>query len=303
MATRVAYAAATSHLNLGGIPNKETYLARGPLRPLFTFAQLQERCPNLRQLNVLLVPKTGSTSLNELVKTACKRPETPHIRVWGSHEVVPSDTCQTASVAMLRNPCERLPSMYRHFEILWGLHRNARLNRHWVQQAPNADVFVSLLRTHWHEVMGNKMLPFVVNNGTTPNVGRSFQSSAQKHDVTLMPQALWFGNMTVALCVTRFEEEVSDLFSAVGCKPIAERYSNHEVNASSDKYTLSPAGCRATRALCSHDAELWDHHCAHGLRSKRLHDIPPVRHPTVPFARGVFDRTANAPLEVTKPGQ
>lgn len=299
-----ATAVAASHLDLAGMPNKEAYLARGPLRPMFTYAQLKQRCPDLGQLNVLLVPKTGSTSLNEMVNVACKRLEPPRIRVWYAHEVVPSDTCQTASVAFLRDPCERLPSMYRHFEILWGLHRNVKLNRHWVQQAPNADVFVSLLRTHWHEVMGNKVLPFVVNNGTTtPNVGRSFQSSAQKHDVTLMPQALWIGNMTVALCVTRFEEEVSALFSAVGCKPMAERYSNHEVNASSDKYTLSPAGCRATRALFSQDAELWDNHCAHGLRSKRLHDIPPVRRPTVPFARGVFARTASAPLGITKPGQ
>jgi len=138
--------------------------------------------------------------------------------------------------------------------------------------------------------MGNKILPFVVNNGTVPKVGSSFWLSAQKHDVTLMPQALWIGNLTVVLCVTRFEEEVSALFSAVGCKPMVERYTNHEVNASSDKYILSPAGCRATQALFSHDAELWDRHCAHGLRSKRLHDIPPVRHPTVPFERGVFEK-------------
>jgi hypothetical protein len=292
MAATVADAstAAATHLDLGGTLNKESYLARGLLRPLSTFAQLQERCPNLGQLNVLLVPKTGSTSMGEMVKVACKRLEAPHIRVWSSHEVVPSDTCHTASVAMLRDPCERLPSMYRHFEILWSLHRNARLNRHWVQQAPNADVFVSLLRTHWQEVMGNKILPFVVNNGTVPKVGSSFWLSAQKHDVTLMPQALWIGNLTVVLCVTRFEEEVSALFSAVGCKPMVERYTNHEVNASSDKYILSPAGCRATQALFSHDAELWDRHCAHGLRSKRLHDIPPVRHPTVPFERGVFEK-------------
>ena len=54
-----------------------------------------------------------------------------------SHEVVPADSCAGASVAILREPCERLASMYRHFEILWGL----KLHSHWVRHAPDADAF------------------------------------------------------------------------------------------------------------------------------------------------------------------
>ena len=101
--------------------------------PPATLEELRSRCPAQRHLNVLRVPKAGSTSFTEMIGTACGKRDDPS-RAWQlttlhAHEARPADTCDGASVTTLRDPCERLVSMYRHFEILWGL----KLRSHWVK--------------------------------------------------------------------------------------------------------------------------------------------------------------------------
>ena len=260
-----------------------------------------------RLVHVLRVPKAGSTSFFEMLmpclksraastRTGSASSPAPAWRVqtWPSHEVLPTDSCDQLSVAILRDPCDRLVSMYRHFEILWGL----KLHSHWVRNAPDADAFVAQLRAHWSDVLGNGALPITPHfNGSTwarPPIPKSFWTSARKHDAVLMPQKFWVGNYTRVLCLNRFDEDLAAFFGELGCTPPSKpRYSNHEVDANSTKYTLTSTGCAAARELFHEDAELWDAHCA--ARRAGTTAVPLVRHPTVPFARGVPSRAA-APL-------
>ena len=74
---------------------------------------LQERCRGVRRtLNVARVPKTGSTDFLTGL-SACAR--TTVDLLW-DHQAVPPVSCGRASLATLREPCERFVSSYRHLK-------------------------------------------------------------------------------------------------------------------------------------------------------------------------------------------
>ena len=72
---------------------------------------LQQRCPGVR-LGVARVPKTGSTNFLSGL-SACKG--TVIDLLW-DHQAVPPTSCSRASLATLRDPCERFVSSYRHLK-------------------------------------------------------------------------------------------------------------------------------------------------------------------------------------------
>ena len=82
-----------------------------PLRPLPSLEALQRRCPGVR-LSVARVPKTGSTHFLTGL-SACKG--TAVDLLW-DHQAVPPTSCSRASLATLRDPCERFVSSYRHLK-------------------------------------------------------------------------------------------------------------------------------------------------------------------------------------------
>ena len=82
-----------------------------PLRPTASLEALQSRCPGVR-LRVARVPKTGSTNFLTGL-SACKG--TVVDLLW-DHQAVPPTSCSGASLATLRDPCERFVSSYRHLK-------------------------------------------------------------------------------------------------------------------------------------------------------------------------------------------
>lgn len=82
-----------------------------PLRPSRSLEALQQRCPGVR-LGVARVPKTGSTNFLSGL-SACKG--TVIDLLW-DHQAVPPTSCSRASLATLRDPCERIVSSYRHLK-------------------------------------------------------------------------------------------------------------------------------------------------------------------------------------------
>ena len=312
------------------LSGKDAHLA-SHLSPAASLEALQQRCPQHRHLNVLRIPKAGSTSFTEMLSSACGKsrgsnqvvelptsssvsgfslasgggtsPPAPppwSLSTLWAHEVRPADTCDGLSVTVIREPCERLVSQYRHFEILWGL----KLKSHWVRHAPDADAFVGLLRQHWSTIYANPLLPFAnTSDGSLPR--NYLTTGREKHDVTLLPQALWVGNYTYVICLPQLASAMPALTASLRCRRRADfnRYANHEVDpsqAGGRKYTLSPGGCTATRELFRADAELWDRHCARTMGPQHSAGLPygggggdtrrlppPVRKPTVPFARGI----------------
>ena len=210
---------------------KDAHLA-SQLAPAASLDELQRRCPlapdsgGRRHLNVMRVPKAGSTSFTDMIASACGKSHASLSTLW-AHEVRPADTCAGQSVTVIREPCERLVSQYRHFEILWGL----KLKSHWVRHAPDADAFVGLLRQHWSEIYGNRLLPFSnISDGSLPR--NYLTTGREKHDVTLLPQALWVGNFTYVICLDRLAEAMPTFMEAAGCRKKADftKYANHEVD-------------------------------------------------------------------------
>ena len=89
-----------------------THLSR-PLRPVASLEALQERCRGVRRtLNVARVPKTGSTDFLTGL-SACARPT---VDLLWDPQAVPPVSCGRASLATLREPCERFVSSYRHLK-------------------------------------------------------------------------------------------------------------------------------------------------------------------------------------------
>jgi hypothetical protein len=300
-------------LNMSGVANKLARLERPLLVPASSLSELlEQRCPqrNASDLVVLRVPKAGSTSFVETIGAACNGGHNlptnggtvwPRIRVLSAHETARTDSCQDASVAILRDPCDRLVSMYRHFDLLRAL----KLHKHWVHLAKTADEFVAQLEKRWLPILSTKVLPLVDRwQVERPEIRplRSFWTGPFKHDVTLMPQALWISNFTYAICLPDFEAALVELLRAMQCgsrdaqmahlRAHVHENVNHGENVSrleqkvmtaaeksgwtgrnssisAVKYTLSPSGCDATRRLFAVDAELWDRHCRAHARDRR----------------------------------
>ena len=84
-----------------------------PLRPFASLEALQQRCRGVRRiLNVARVPKTGSTDFLTGL-SACQRAT---VDLLWDHQAMPATSCSRASLATLREPCERFVSSYRHLK-------------------------------------------------------------------------------------------------------------------------------------------------------------------------------------------
>ena len=292
-------------INVSGFEAKLRRLSRN-IAPAPSLKALLDRCPPPRtsranltgHLVILRVPKAGSTSFAYSLSRACNhaRGSRPRLKILQQHELAKTDGCANPTVALVRDPCERLVSMYRHMDIhvLHELHHRT----HWVRAAKDADQFVSLLRTRWPQVMASRVLPFVdgwsTREGARPQPSwEAFWRASLRHDVTLMPQVLWLSNSTYAICMHDFQAAALELMRAMQCSPVgvdapadAARYQHetllrhlhlnalHGLSATRatsgyapaatvnrSKFDLSASGCVATRELYAEDAALWDRLC------------------------------------------
>ena len=95
-------------------------LAAGEHHLFPSLEALRSRCPNA-SVQLLRVPKTGSTSLLSTLTNACDCADGSHKasrsradRCWAplDHQAPSSRSCEEAAIGTLREPCERFSSLY-----------------------------------------------------------------------------------------------------------------------------------------------------------------------------------------------
>ena len=249
-------------------------------------AQLKQRCPHVGAANIhvnklqhhdtrprlLRVPKSASTTFSSFAEGCNELLRDPHL--FFQHEAPPSDSCREASVATLREPCERFVSMYRQLETNFAYdtplcrYYKRECHMHFVHLASNVSDFVRLVRARWLSLLGTPSISL----DTMPPRGIG-TSLLLKHGILAVPQALWIGNYSVVLCVPSLTEEMARLHRELHCRgqtPASRAASNQtwlNVHAATDgtassRYTLSLAACAEVRKLYHQDTMLWERLCA-----------------------------------------
>ena len=234
------------------------HLAR-PLAPARSWGALAKRCGGRprRPVVVARVPKTGSTHFLFGLRSACN---TSFVDLLWDHQAIAADGCSRTSLATLREPCERLWSSYRHLkQAMTPSYSNThcrytpqRCAGHWVHGVTSADELVQEVRSRWREILG---YPLSLSRRTG-----SWARGFSKHEVVLLPQALWLGNFSAVVCTPNIDLALPRLASALNCQ--------HTPNVSSSlahpgrpPFELSDVACRDARRLYDADMRLWQRHC------------------------------------------
>ena len=245
-------------------------------------SEFEAVCVSSRRLppDVLMVPKTGSRTLIKL--NECPRYHRRGLIHLHATAYVP------CSLATLREPCERVVSVFKH---LYELYHGRTMSKycahaaspspvcpaHWFHRAAHVDDFVDLLAANWDEVLGHDM--------------RNVVNSA-RHRVVAMPQYLWIGRLSHVVCTPRLADELPALARRHGCAhnatacacvdavtnasaaprpaglgaahdvPVDWRGRSTNASAGEAMTNLSHRSCAATRQLYARDAHLWRALCA-----------------------------------------
>jgi hypothetical protein len=196
-------------------------------------------CNGQEPPHVLMVPKTGSRTLIQL--GMCPRYQdwrNPHRR---DRIHFHSEGYLPCSIATLREPCERIVSVYKHMYELY--HRRTVQSycmyrptpvctTHWFHRATHVDEFVSLLRENWEEVLGHAM--------------HDVRGSA-RHMIVNMPQYLWFGRLSHVVCTPQLDAAMPVLAARYGCAKPCAQSSSTRAWASDGQFS----GCAlAGRCMC-----------------------------------------------------
>ena len=240
--------------------------------------------------HILMNPKTGSRTLGALAHCPVyfARKDPAHLKrkdreyFFHYHSML----YQPCTLATLREPCDRVVSIFDHLSELYHNRAGRQMCKypfspacpsHWLHNATSVDRFVTLLaeREIWEEVVGHD------TNDT---------SSSRRHLVVALPQYLWLGNASRVVCTPRLSAEFVRLAveyggcasnaSACDCIAKAQQTSNSSSNARGDSHkdfagheiknyrphtkeerTLSRAGCALARQVYWRDAQLWDAMC------------------------------------------
>ena len=198
------------------------------VEPFASVDALLRRCPrppHVRRppVSVLRVPKTGSTTLASSLRGACNASVAT---VLFKHEMVASASYDNPSIVSLREPCDRLISIFRHMRAAYDTgrspvcrHAAAKCSRHWVHSAENADAFVALLQRHWHELLPRRRpSPSVVWPSALDADAAHRQNSVVSTPLMVaLPQVLWVGNFSVVLCTHELDTQLVPLARQLGC--------------------------------------------------------------------------------------
>ena len=249
--------------------------------------------------HILMVPKTGSRALHtlaycprylELANLTRAKLLNQTILVRSHMHIQLYTKC---SLATLRDPCERLVSIFRHLKERYSPSRSSSrwckftstpaCSTHWLHNASTVVKFVPLLRDNWGEI---------INHSTKD------EFSTKRHLIVAMPQYLWIGPLSRVICSPRLQQELPSLAQTFGgCDP--EACDCVDVKAPAAANQTSPSGvtsinpytgrlqgfdyggrmydlealrpedlahtdesCAQTRGLYARDEQLWRRSCA-----------------------------------------
>jgi len=248
-------------------------------QPASSLEELEQRCPALKSqtLNVLRVPKTGSTTVlnsleerDEIDNGSCN----VDFDLIGGHELLPSETCTAPSLVGLREPCERFVSIYHHLQ---GAYRSLG----WLKAYTVNDFIPVFRRAQLLAIRGH---PHIAREHAEEKPYDPLRPQDSPwplwrgpHEIVALPQALWVGNASVALCMPTLDTEIPKVLRWMGCSAARVKEAlkqvrwNVGVNESTDaRHTLSVEGCRQVREeLFPEDTELWERMCAKRVRAAR----------------------------------
>lgn len=181
--------------------------------PVRSMSELRARCDGnggrgrlMKHVRPLLlrVPKAASTLVLHSVAQACNASGHNPTALW-DHQAPPINSCKEVGIATLREPCDRIVSIYRHLlekytpappaaHCLISRAAGHTCRRHWVHQAETVDAFVGLLRQRWATVLGHPALTLIHHRANTMDL-------FGKHITVAVPQAIYLSNnFTVVLC-------------------------------------------------------------------------------------------------------
>ena len=153
----------------------------------------QQECFNFTNYDVLMVPKTGSEFLHFNMKKAC--PYTPRANTRFHTQLY-----SPCSVASLRDPCERLHSIFAHLK---NKYPNKSMGVEWIDNAHSVDEFAVAVRDHWSEV----------RNHNTRDA-----RSKRRDLILLQPQYLWIGDLSYIVCQNRLFADILRFATEIQCK-------------------------------------------------------------------------------------
>ena len=188
--------------------------------------------------HILMVPKTGSRALNTLA--FCPRyrelANLTRAKLLDNRVHMHSQLYIDCSLATLRDPCERLVSIFRHLKERYSPSRASShwcrfrstpaCSTHWIHNASTVVKFVPLLRDNWAEIIGHSTKD---------------EYSTKRHLIVAMPQYLWIGPLSRIICSQRLQQELPKLARTFGgCDP--DSCDCVDVKAPAANQT-SPSGC------------------------------------------------------------
>ena len=160
--------------------------------------------------HVLMVPKTGSRSLIALGKCPSYRHSHSQGRIH-----LHKTTYMPCTLATLREPCERVVSIFRHLKERYPKERTndkycmfhettPACSKHWLHKADNVSAFVSLLEAHWSQLLHHCMTDMI---------------SSRRHILVAMPQHIWIGKYSRVTCTSELTAQMPNLVEEFGGCP------------------------------------------------------------------------------------
>ena len=203
----------------------------------------EQACGSRRRIEVLMVPKTGSTLLTAAFSRSAKCNTSGRFHTnFHTQEYTP------CSVATLRDPCERIVSQFEHLKNAYhassshGYHDDPlhcvapaprplegidmsrppppisvangtrapwlygpHCRSHWLHRTNKVDAFVQQLQLHW----ASEILAVTPKKATSPGPIR--------HMVIALPQSLWLGNSSLIICNKRITSDLPRVANLFGC--------------------------------------------------------------------------------------
>ena len=166
-----------------------------------------------------MVPKTGSSTLHALAgcPNYMQNADGSRLPMKERHVWMHSQPYRPCSLATLRDPCERISSIFRHLKerypqrsttqhyckylTLNGTPGTPACTTHWLHNATNISTFVELLAEHWSEILHHKLQD---------------ESSSKRHMVIAMPQHLWIGQYSRIVCTPQLTSDMPLLARELG---------------------------------------------------------------------------------------